>query len=295
MATIAPQAASGKGIAILLFATLMLSTMDAVNKLLVQSYAIPQILWIRFAIFCVFALVWTRVNPLTLMRASKRPKLQVFRGILLIFEIGIFVLAFSYLPLADTHAIAATTPLIVTVLAIPMLGEKVGRHRWIAVGVGFVGALVIIRPGFGMTDPAVLLAVLAAFVFALYQLLSRMVAVDPGRVTLVYTAGVGFVALTFIVPFFWQPMAQEHWWLMVVSGILGAGGHFGLIKAFEVTDASALQPYTYSLMVFASFAGWVVFGHVPDIFTIAGAAIITASGIYVWHREMRVARRGRND
>lgn len=292
MATITPERASGKGIAILLFAMLVLATMDAVNKLLVESYAIPQILWIRFAIFCVFALVWTRVNPITLMRSSKRPKLQLFRGFLLIFEIGIFILAFSYLPLADTHAIAATTPLIVTVLAIPMLGEKVGKHRWIAVGVGFAGALVIIRPGFGMADPAVLIAVLAAVVFALYQLLSRMVAVDPGRVTLVYTACVGFVVVSFVAPFFWGPMTAEHWGLMIFSGLLGAAGHFALIKAFEATDASALQPFTYSLMVFAAIAGWVVFDHVPDVFTITGAAIIAMSGIYVWHREMRVAGHG---
>jgi drug/metabolite transporter (DMT)-like permease len=292
MATIAPARATGKGIAILLFATLMLATMDAVNKLLVQYYAIPHLLWIRFAIFCLFALAWTRVNPLKLAMSSKRPKLQLFRGFLLVFEIGIFILAFSYLPLADTHAIAATAPLIVTVLAIPLLGEKVGRHRWIAVGIGFIGALVIIRPGLTATDPAVLIAVAAAFVFAFYQLLSRMVAVDPGRVTLIYTAVVGFVVLSFIAPFFWAPMTAEHWVLMIVSGLLGAGGHFGLIKAFEVSDASALQPFTYSLMVFAAIAGWFIFGHVPDIFTILGAVIIAGSGIYVWRREMKLAKAG---
>ena len=291
MATIIPARASGKGIALVLFAMLVLATMDAINKLLVEHYAIPQLLWIRFAIFCLFALVWTRTNPLRLARQSLRPKLQLFRGVLLVFEIGVFVLAFSYLPLADTHAIGATAPLIVTILAIPMLGERVGIHRWTAIIVGFLGAMIIIRPGFSEADPAMLIAVAAAVIFALYQVLSRMVAVDPGRITLIYTATVGFILLSFVAPFYWKPMTAEHWGLMIYSGFMGAAGHFSLIKAFEITPASSLQPFTYALLVFAAIAGWLVFGHIPDGFTFLGAAIITLSGLYVWFREHRDALR----
>jgi drug/metabolite transporter (DMT)-like permease len=204
----------------------------------------------------------------------------------LIAEIGTFVLALYYLPLADVHAIAAITPLLVTALSVPILGERVGWRRWAAVAAGFVGVLIIVRPGFVDADWRVMIALLGALAFAVYQIMLRIAARhDPPETTLLYSALVGTVILSAIGPFHWTTPDAEGWILLTVSALLGSCAHLALIKALELGEASRLQPYGYTLMVWAAVLGLVVFGQFPDVFTVTGGIIIAASGVYAFARE----------
>lgn len=287
-------AAPSRGIALILLANLLFSGMDAVSKTLIVDYPVGQILWVRYAFFAGFATVLSLRSggPLAGLRA-RRPVLNVLRAGLLLAEIACFVMAFRYLPLADTHAIAAVYPLIITALSALVLGEFVGPRRWAAVAVGFVGILVILRPGLGVFDPAALLPLAGAALFAVYQILTKIVARTDGMVTiLLYTGWVGFAATSLIGPAQWTPPDLRGWILLPVAGALGVVGHLLLIKALELAPASILQPFNYTLLLWATTVGFLVFGDLPDGVTIAGAAIVVGSGLYTWWRE-RVRARAR--
>jgi drug/metabolite transporter (DMT)-like permease len=203
-----------------------------------------------------------------------------------VVEIGLFIAAIAVLPLADAHAIIAVTPLLVTALSVPLLGERVGIRRWSAIAIAFVGMLVILRPGWGAIHPMALVVLLCALMFALYQVLTRMVGRDDGpAVTLFYTALLGAVGLSAIGPFFWTWPDARGWALFAMVAVLGASGHFLLIYALKLAEASALQPFSYSVLIWATIVGFTVFGDLPDLFTVLGALIIVASGLYAFYRE----------
>jgi drug/metabolite transporter (DMT)-like permease len=276
-----------RAIAVMLLAMFLFACMDAVNKDLSQTYAIAQILWVRYLFFLGFAmLVAGRRMRLSLAFRSRAFWLQTARSIVLIGEIGTFILALYYLPLADVHAIAAITPLLVTALSVPILGERVGWRRWAAVAAGFIGVLIIVRPGFVDADWRVMIALLGALLFALYQIMLRVAARhDPPETTLLYSALVGTVALSAVGPFHWTPPDTAGWMLLGIGALLGSCAHFALIKALELGEASRLQPYGYTLMIWAAVIGLVVFGQFPDAFTVTGGIIIAASGVYAFYRE----------
>jgi len=189
--------------------------------------------------------------------------------------------------LADVQAILAFTPLMVTALSVPVLGERVGPRRWGAIGVAFIGMLVILRPGLDVLQPATLLVLLAALIGSIYLVLTRLVGrTDAPEVSLFWLAITGFAVLSAIVPFFWTvPMNRADWGLLFLVAILGIIGHFCLIKAFQMAEASVLQPYIYSGLIGAIVVGYVVFGDFPDLPTLVGALIIVGSGLYVFARE----------
>jgi drug/metabolite transporter (DMT)-like permease len=215
--------------------------------------------------------------------------LQSLRSALLVIEIGLFVLTITVLPLAEAHAILAVTPLVVTALSVPVLGERVGMRRWSAIGVAFVGVLIILRPGLGTVHPIALLALLCAVMFALYQILTRIVSrADPPLTTLFYTALVGVGGLTVLIPFYWTTPDASGWALFGMVAALGASGHFLLIKALQLAPASTLQPFSYTILIWATLVGFLVFGNLPDLPTVAGAIVITLSGIYTFDRERRL-------
>jgi drug/metabolite transporter (DMT)-like permease len=282
-----PHPTATRAIAVMLLAMFLFACMDATNKYLSLTYAITQILWVRYLFFVAFALfVARRRMRLALALRSRAFWLQTARSILLIGEIGTFILALNYLPLADVHALAAITPLLVTALSVPILGERVGWRRWAAVAAGFAGVLIIVRPGFAEIDWRILLPLLAALLFALYQIMLRVVARhDPPETTLLYSAIVGAVVLSAIGPFHWTPPDAQGWALLTLSGLLGALAHFALIKALELGEASKLQPYGYTLMIWAAVLGWIAFGQFPDAFTVTGGVIIALSGVYSFYRE----------
>lgn len=260
---------------------------DAVTKLLVQDYAAAQILWVRYVMFAAFALVLARrKRPLAHVLRSTRPWLQITRSLFIVVEIGLFILAVRLLPLADAHALLATTPLIVTAVSAAFLGEAVGIRRWSAVLVGFAGVLVILRPGAGVFDIGSLWALLAAFLFAGYQAMTRVVSrSDDGETSLLYMAVVGVVAMTCVGPWFWVPPTPLAWLGLTAIAVTGTAGHLLLIRALECAPASVLQPFNYTQLVWATLVGFVVFGDFPDAWTIAGAAVVVASGLYTIYRE----------
>jgi drug/metabolite transporter (DMT)-like permease len=276
-----------RAIAVMLLAMFLFACMDALNKNLSQTYAITQILWVRFVFFLGFALVLARRRMrLTVAIRSRAFWFQCARGIVLIGEIGTFILALHYLPLADVHALAAITPLLVTALSVPILGERVDWQRWAAVGAAFIGVLIIVRPGFVDLDWRIFIALAGALFFAIYQIMLRIAArYDPPETTVLYSALVGSIVLTGIGPFAWTPPDAVDWVLLLIGALCGSLAHFCITKALELGEASKLQPYGYTLMVWAAVLGFVIFGQFPDAFTIAGAILIAASGIYAFARE----------
>ncbi len=272
--------------ALMVLAMCLMASMDATAKWLVRDYGIAQILFVRFSVFLVIALAlaWRRGWLATLR--SKRPHLQVLRSLVMLAEIYVFVWAFSLLPLADVHAIAAVSPLIAVLLAAVLLGERVGWHRWLAVAGGFAGVLVIMRPGSGVMGPAALIALLAAFLWALLQVLIRRVGLDDSvETTALWSAAVAVLVLAFAQPFVWQPVAAADWPLLVTVGLLGTAGHLVLFRALQIAPASLLQPFGYTLVVWATVMGYLLFGDFPDAWTIAGIAVVAACGLFAFSRE----------
>jgi len=283
-----------RGIVLAILAMMVFATQDAVTKYLAQSYSAPQIVWIRYLLFSVFALILaTRQRPLRMVLSSRRPILQIVRSLIIVAEIAIFVVAVRVLPLADAHALLATTPLMVTALSALFLGEAVGIRRWAAVGMGFVGVLVILRPGLTVLQPGALLALGAAFLFAVYLVLTRVIRTDDGETSLLYMALVGAAVMTLLGPAYWTWPTPAHWAWLVALSITSSLGHFLLIKALAAAPASTLQPFNYMLLVWATITGYVVFGHFPDAWTVTGAAIVVASGLYTILRERRLAAEAR--
>ncbi len=258
------------------------ASMDAMSKFLVRDYPIVQTLWVRYVIFTGFALLVA--GPAAIR--SARPWLQAGRGVLALVENGVFVLAFFYLPLADTHAIAATSPLMVVALSVVFLREHGGLGRWLAVLAGFAGVLPIIRPGFHALNWPLAIPLAGALLWAVYQVLTRVVArTDRSDTTLLWTALTGLIGTSLLVPFAWVPPTPSAWALMAGVGILGTLSHAALIKALDHAEAAALQPYAYTLLVWATMLGALVFGDVPDGWTIAGGGIVVLSGLWTWHRD----------
>ncbi len=276
----------------MLLAMFFFAGMDAINKHLSQTYAITQILWIRYVFFVGFALlVAHRGAGIRAALRTPRPVLQIVRSIILIAEMGLFILTLRYLPLADVHAIAAVTPLIVTALSVPVLGERVGIRRWLAVLVGFAGVIIIVRPGFQEIGFANIMVLIASVSYAIYQVMTRLVSrTDSAETTLLYSAIVGCIAATFVGPLYWEwPTAGAWAWLMVAA-LMGSLAHFCLIAATGMAPPARLQPFTYALMVFATIMGFLVFGQFPDAYTVTGALIVVASGLYTFYREQVRAR-----
>jgi drug/metabolite transporter (DMT)-like permease len=279
------------GILLVIAASFCFASMDAMSKILAQDHAILQILWFRYMVFTVFALAIARRRGVGRTLVSQRPWLQAFRALLLVAENAVFVLAFRYLPLADVHALGASAPLMVVALSVVLLGETVGIRRWSAVLVGFVGVLIIIRPGLQEIEWPLLIPLVGALMWALYQILVRLCSrTDGSDTTLLWSALVGLAATSVTGPFVWVPPDREAWVLLVVLAVAGSIAHYALIKGLQLAEASAVQPYTYTLLVFAAFWGLAVFGDIPDAWTILGATIIVGSGLYTWYRERQLAR-----
>jgi drug/metabolite transporter (DMT)-like permease len=280
------------GIILMIFALFVLASMDAVAKHLTETLAAPQILAVRFWIFLTFSSLIASRRGLRQAAHSKNPRLQIVRTLVLVVEMTMFLVAFSFLPLAEVHAIAAVSPLIVMALAAIFLGERIGPRRWTAVAVGFLGVMLIIRPGAGVFDPISLLALAGAFGWATYQVLLRAVArIDQPDTTTLYTAGIGVICFTIAAPFFWKSPSPETWGWLAAVGILGSVGHFLLPAAFKFAPASTLQPFAYTMPVWAVFLGWAVFNHIPDFWTLAGGSIVICSGLFALWRERKVGVR----
>ena len=277
---------NAKGILWQIIGMLFFGSMDAVSKHLTSSLPVIEILWVRYLFFALFGfLLAVHYSGLRGLRTSI-PFLQIARGLALVFEIILFTYAFRYLPLADAHVMAASVPLIVLALAVPILKERVGHRRWFAVVLGFLGVLIILRPGFGNWQPILFLPLLGAFGFAVYLVLTRMAAkFDTIGTSAFYTGLVGLSVLTIFLPLEWKTPTIEEWGWLLLASVLGLCGHISVIKALSMAEASVLQPFFYVVLVWATFLGFIIFDDIPDFITIIGACIIVGSGLYAWYRE----------
>jgi drug/metabolite transporter (DMT)-like permease len=281
-----------RGIYWMLLTTALFTSLDATAKYLSQDYPVPQVLWARFSFHLLFVAAFLGVRLSVTLR-SQHLGLQLTRSLLMLVTTGMFFFAVSELPLADVVAIMFVGPLFVTALSVPLLRDYVGPRRWAAVGMGFLGALVIVRPGSGIMHGLAILPVLAAFSHALYTITTRQLANhDLPMTTLFYTAALGAVAMTAIVPFFWMTPDLSGWLLMALLGVFGAAGHLTLIKALGYASPVVVAPLSYLGLIWSIGFGFALFGDLPDTLTLVGAGLIAASGMYVFHRErVRATRR----
>ena len=277
---------NARGILWQIIGMLFFGSMDAVSKHLTSSLPVIEILWVRYLFFALFGfLLAVHYSGLRGLRTSI-PFLQIARGLALVFEIVLFTYAFRYLPLADAHVMAASVPLIVLALAVPILKARVGHRRWFAVILGFLGVLIILRPGFGNWQPILFLPLLGALGFAVYLVLTRMAAkFDTIGTSAFYTGLVGLSVLTIFLPLEWKTPTIEEWGWLLLASVLGLCGHISVIKALSIAEASVLQPFFYVVLVWATFLGFIIFDDIPDFITIIGACIIVGSGLYAWYRE----------
>lgn len=281
----------------MILTTMIFAAQDGISRHLGAHYSVMTIVMIRFWFFAGFVVLLsaTREGGIRKVAQSRALGLQVVRGTLLAAEICVTVLSFVLLGLIPSHAIFATCPLIIAALAGPVLGERVGWRRKVAIGIGLLGVLVILRPGFQVFSPVALVPLLGAFMFALYGLLTRLVSrVDSAETSFFWTGVAGAVAITAVAPFWWTPMqGAADWSWMALLCLTSVAGHFLLIKVYDVAEAGTVQPFAYFQLVFVAILGTTLFGERPDAFTIAGAALILAAGLYTVLREAQLARRRR--
>ena len=281
-----------RGIALLSATMLVFAAQDGISAHLAREYNVVMVVTIRYWFFAAFvcALAASKGGIRATARTA-RPALQIFRGAFLAYQVCVMVLAFAVLGLVESHAVFAGYPLLIAALSGPVLGERVGPRRWIAIGVGFVGVLVILAPGAGVFSPWALVPFASSFMFALYGLLTRLAAKEDDAMTSFFWTGVaGAVAITPVGLFFWEGMTGPDWAWMAVLCVTGATGHFLMIKAYEAAEASAIQPFAYLQLVFASIIGVGLLGETLEPRVAVGAAIVVAAGIFTLVLSRRAAR-----
>ena len=275
------------GIGLLMLALVCLTGIDTTAKWLGHSLPLFEITFFRY--FVAFLAAATIFNPISKPDAwrTRRPWLQVLRAFFLLGSTAFNFQALRHLQLAETMSINFGVPFLVAVLAMPVLGEKVGRDRWGAIAVGFLGVLLVTRPTPSHFDPAMGWAFAAAGCYAGYVISTRMLSnVDSSASLLLLSAALPVVLLTPFMPAIWVwPAGWLEWSLLILAGLCGALGHFLLILAFARAPASTLSPFIYAQIVWMVLSGWLVFGDVPGAWTLAGGAVVIASGLWMVRRE----------
>jgi drug/metabolite transporter (DMT)-like permease len=284
-----PRPAGGTlaGVVLYLCALAMFASMDASTKSLVGAAGglqlpVTEVMWARF-LFSLLAVVIALVaTGQRLPWRARAPRLQILRSLCLASCNLLFALALVHVRLADATAINFAGPVITVVLAAAWLKESVGWRRWVGVGVGMLGVLLVLRPGQGAVHPAGFYAFGCAFMFAVYQILTRKLAgIDSARTTILQTGLWSTLACSVLAPFDWVWPDVRGWAVMVALGVLGAGGHFLLVLAYARAPASVLAPLGYSSLVWSTLFGILLFSEMPDLATLAGAAVIAASSLLV--------------
>ena len=270
------------GIIFAILAYLSFSILDATQKTLILYHSVFQLLLVKYFFVLFLSLVESkRKNNLNFYK-SKKIKLQIFRSLLSVIESGCFVLSFKYLSLADAHSVGSLAPVIVVALSAIFLKEKVSTKTWIAIFVGFIGVLIILRPTSSIFDPKALLPLLAAFGLGLYQVVTKKVSeYDATETSLFYTSIIGIFVMSLLALNFWNPISSSSYILFLIIGIFFSLGIYLQIIALSMANASIIQPFHYTLIFWAIIFGYIFYNDVPDLFTIVGAVIITLSGIFV--------------
>jgi len=270
------------GIIFVIIAYFSFSLLDTIQKTAVIYHSIFQLLFLKYLFTLFLSITESYRKKNNDFYISKNFKLQITRSILSIIESGCFVLSFRYLTLADVHSIASLTPVIVVALSAIILREKVNLKTWIAIFFGFIGVIIIMRPGLSIFDQKSLIPLVAAFFLSLYQIVTRKVSEhDSSETSLFYTSVVGIILMSFLIPFFWQPIQSFSYLLFLGVGFFFSLGIYFQIIALGFAKASTLQPFHYTLVLWAIILGYIFYNDFPDIPTLIGATIITISGIYV--------------
>lgn len=274
-----------QGVLLQLVALALFVSMDALLKLLVAAYSVPQLMFVRFVIHTVFVAAAIMIFTGSLPWRSRAPVLQTLRSASLAIANASLSVALIHVPLADATAVMFAAPVLTVALAALLLGEKVSPRRWLGVGIGLAGVMVALRPPFLTGDPlhwAMLLPLVTAAMNTVYQLLTRHLATqDDPRTTFLHTSLAAMALTALVTPFAWvTPAASDLPWMLAL-GLLGAAGHCLLVLAFARAPASVLAPMSYSQLIWAGLAGVLVFGDWPDGWTLLGAGVIAAGGILV--------------
>ena len=268
------------GIALMCGAVGSFAFLDTTAKYLGRQIDVLQVVWARYTFAFLLTLIVSNPRNYPGLLRTRRPIFQVVRATLLLGSTFLNFFALKYLRLDQVLAIAFSTPFFVAALSGPVLGEWVGARRWAAIGVGFIGILVVTRPGFGIVHPAAFLAIMAALSYAAYALSTRiLVRTDANETTLFYSNFVGAALMLPVVPFFWTTPDLRQVILMALAGALASFGHYMLIAAHRLAPASLLSPFIYSQLVWVIALGYAVFGDVPDAYTLIGASIVIASAL----------------
>jgi len=278
-----------RGILLMVAAVCTFSLLDTTAKHLVQAYPTGQVVWARYVGHVVLAAaILLPIHGRGLL-VSQRPGLQVLRSLFLFGSTCANFAALQYLQLAQTSSILFSTPFIVAMLAVPLLGEHIGPRRWAAIGIGFFGVLIVVRPGLGLVHWAAGLSLLCALFGACYQISTRKLAgVDRAVTTQFYSALVGALEITPLVPFVWQTPDLKGAFLMLCLGAFGGFGHWLLILAHRLAPAPILAPFSYVQLLPMILLGYLVFGDFPDLWTLIGAGVVLTSGLYLLYRERRM-------
>lgn len=280
------------GILLMSATALVFALQDGMSRHLAANYNVWMVVMIRFWFFAIFAVALaSRRGGVGAVMRSRMPWVQTARGLLLVVEICIMVLAFIKLGLIATHAIFVSYPLIVAALSGPVLGEHVGWRRWTAIGVGFLGVLIILQPGVAVFSPWALVPLLSAFMFALYGLLTRYVAQgDAAMTSFLWTGVVSAIAITPVGLWFWEPMSAVDWGWMLTLCFSAAIAHFMMIKAYEIAEASDVQPFALLQLVFIAILGVTLFGETIAANVVIGAALVVGAALFTLLRTRTLER-----
>ncbi|WP_223424264.1 DMT family transporter [Tateyamaria pelophila] len=276
------------GIALMIAVSVVFASQDGISRHLASEYNVYMVVMIRFWFFAAFAITISARKAGGVMAAARttRPVIQTLRGVLLATQICVMVTSFTILGLVESHAVFSAYPLLIAALSGPILGEYVGWRRWVAIGIGFIGVLFILKPGLGVFNPEAIIPLIAAVMFATYGLLTRYVSRDdPTATSFFWTGTVGAVAITTVGIWFWEPMTGGDWMWMGALCVTGSVGHWLLIRCYEVAEVSAVQPFAYFQLVFASAVGITVFGEALQMNVLIGAGIVVAAGLFTLWRE----------
>jgi drug/metabolite transporter (DMT)-like permease len=279
-----------KGIALILASTIFLGTSDVTAKYLSATLPSIEITWIRFLTFALIMVpAMVPGSPLFALQTNRR-SLHLLRGLGILGSSLFFISGLRFLPIAEASATGFVAPLIVTALSIVFLGERVGLRRWIATGVGLIGVIIILRPGTGAFHLAAFFPLVSALCWACTLIITRMMSGTERAVTVMaYSSIVGLVMLSALVPSVWVAPTWHDIAFGIFIGVASTFGQWIVVLAFRYADASVLAPFSYTQLLWVSILGFLIFGEVPDVWTVTGAAFIVASGLYTAHRE-RVRR-----
>ena len=280
------------GVLLKIATTFVFAVQDGISRHLASEYNVLMVVMVRYWFFAAFvtAIAYRKAGGIRAAARTEQPLLQILRGLILATEICVMIYAFTLLGLIESHAVFTSYPLLVAALSGPILGEVVGWRRWTAIFIGFVGVLIILKPGFGVFSPAAIVPLAAALLFALYGLLTRFASRKDTAATSFFWTGVsGSVMMTVIGASYWEPMISSDWIWMGTLCITGALGHWLLIKTYEAAEASAVQPFAYLQLVFVSFIGVLVFGESIELNVAIGAAVVVCAGLFTLWRARQAA------